>query len=66
MLQKKAEEIQALNEKIAALKTDMKQLSDEITVNKQKLDANKNSFLAAGELKQTEIQEELQKIERYF
>lgn len=66
LLQKKAEEIQALNEKIAALKTDMKNLSNEVTVSKQKLDANKSSFLAAGESKQTEIQQELQKIEQYF
>jgi outer membrane murein-binding lipoprotein Lpp len=66
LLQQKAQEVQALNQKIAALKGDMKQLSDEITLSKQKLDANKSSFLAAGETKQTEIQEELQKIEKYF
>jgi outer membrane murein-binding lipoprotein Lpp len=66
VLQKKAEEVQALNQKIAALKADMKIISDEITASKQKLDANKASFLAAGEMKQTEIQQELQKIEQYF
>jgi chromosome segregation ATPase len=66
LLQKKAEEVQALNQKIAALKADMKQISDEITASKQKLDANKASFLAAGETKQAEIQEELQKIQQYF
>ena len=66
LLQKKAEEVQALNEKIAALKIDMKQISAEINLSKQKLDANKSSFLAAGEIKQTEIQEELQKIQQYF
>lgn len=66
LLQKKAEEVQALNEKIAALKTDMKQISGEIDLSKQKLDANKSSFLAAGETKQTEIQDELQKIQQYF
>lgn len=66
LLQKKAEEVQALNEKINALKADMKQISNEIDVSKQKLDANKSSFLAAGEIKQTEIQQELQKIEQYF
>lgn len=66
VLQKKAEEMQALNQKIAALKAEMKQVSDEITASKQKLDANKASFLAAGEMKQTEIQQELQKISQYF
>lgn len=66
LLQKKAEEVQALNEKTAALKGDMKQLSGEINLSKQKLDANKASFLAAGEMKQNEIQQELQKIQQYF
>lgn len=66
LLQKKAEEVQALNQKIAALKADMKKISDEITASKQQLNANKASFLAAGEIKQTEIQQELQKIEQYF
>lgn len=66
VLQKKAEEVQALNQKIAALKADMKQVSDDITASKQKLDANKASFLAAGEIKQTEIQQELEKIQQYF
>lgn len=66
LLQQKATDVQALNEKIATLKNEMKQLSDDITVSKQKLDANKSSFLAAGEIKQTEIQQELQKIDQYF
>ena len=66
LLQKKAEEVQALNQKIAALKADIKQISDDITASKQKLDVNKASFLAAGEMKQSEIQEELQKINQYF
>lgn len=66
LLQKKAEEVQALNEKIAVLKADMKQISGEIAASKQALDANKASFLTAGEIKQTEIQQELQKIEQYF
>lgn len=66
LLQKKAEEVQALNEKIATLKGEMKQLSGEINLSKQKLDANKASFLAAGETKQNEIQQELQKIQQYF
>lgn len=66
VLQKKAEEVQALNQKIAAIKAEMKLVSDEITASKQKLDANKASFLAAGEMKQTEIQQELQKIDQFF
>lgn len=66
LLQKKAEEVQALNEKIAALKKEMTQQSAEITLSKQKLGANKASFLAAGEQKQTELQQELQKIQHYF
>lgn len=66
LLQKKAEEVQALNEKIASLKNEIKQISGEITANQQKLDAARSSFFAAGETKQTEIQEELQKIQQYF
>ena len=66
LLQQKAVEVQALNEKIAALKADMKQISTEIAASKQHLDANKSSFLAAGETKQNEIQQELQKIQQYF
>jgi hypothetical protein len=66
LIQKKAAEMQALNEKINALKGDMKKLSDEIDLSKSKLERSKASFLAAGETKQNEIQGELQKIEQYF
>jgi hypothetical protein len=66
LIQKKAAEMQALNDKINALKGDMKKLSDEISLSKSKLERSKASFLAAGETKQNEIQGELQKIEQYF
>jgi hypothetical protein len=66
LIQKKAAEMQALNDKINALKGDMKKLSDEINLSKSKLERSKASFLAAGETKQNEIQGELQKIEQYF
>lgn len=66
LIQKKAEELQALSQKINALKKEISQLSQEMTETKDKLNLTKNSFLLAGEHKQTEIQTELQKIEQYF
>jgi hypothetical protein len=66
LIQQKAAEMQALNDKINALKVDMKKLSDEIDLSKSKLERSKASFLAAGETKQHEIESELQKIEQYF
>lgn len=66
LLQKKAEELQALNEKISALNQQMKQVSTEIIQSKERLNANKNSFIQAGENKKNEILTELQKIEQYF
>lgn len=66
LIQKKAEELQSLSEKINALKKEISLLSQEMTETKDKLNLTKNSFLLAGEKKQLEIQEELQKIEKYF
>lgn len=66
LIQKKAEELQALSQKINALKKEISQLSQEMVETKDKLNLTKNSFLLAGENKQTEIQTELQKIEQYF
>ncbi len=66
LLQKKAEELQALNGKIAALNKEIKQTSQEIIQSKDNLNSNKNSFILAGENKKTEIKAELQKINQYF
>lgn len=66
LIQKKAEELQALSEKMNVLKKEIAQLSQEMTETKDKLNLTKNSFLLAGEHKQVEIQNELQKIEKYF
>ncbi|HEX8675801.1 MAG TPA: hypothetical protein VF700_01205, partial [Segetibacter sp.] len=66
LLQRKAEELQALNDKISALNQEMKQMSEQVVQNKEKLSANKNAFISAGEEKKNEIQMELQKINQYF
>lgn len=66
LLQKKAEELQTLNDKISALDQEMKQLGQQVVQNKEKLDANKNAFISAGEEKKNEIENELQKIDQYF
>jgi uncharacterized protein YukE len=66
LIQAKAEELQALSAKINALKKDITEASLEMTDIKDKLNTTKNSFLLAGEIKQHEIQTELQKIEKYF
>jgi hypothetical protein len=66
LIQKKAEELQALSQRINALKTEINQLTQDINITKDKLNTTKNSFLLAGEKKQTEIQTELQKIIQYF
>jgi hypothetical protein len=66
LIQKKAEELQTLTQRINALKGEINQLTQEINVTKDKLDTVKNSFLLAGEKKQTEIQTELEKIARLF
>ena len=66
LVQKKAEELQALSQRINALKAEINQLTQDINLTKEKLNTTKNSFLLAGEKKQTEIQTELEKIARYF
>jgi len=66
LLQRKAEELQALNDKISALNQEMKQMSEQVVQNKEKLSSNKNAFISAGEEKKNEIQMELQKINQYF
>lgn len=66
LLQQKAAELQALNEKITALQTETKELNRQVTENKDRLTANKKSFILAGENKKKEIQSELEKIQRYF
>jgi archaellum component FlaC len=66
LIQKKAEELQALTKKINDLKSEINVISGEINATKDKLNRTKNSFLLAGENKQNEIQAELQKIAQYF
>lgn len=66
LLQKKAEELKALNDRIAALNQEIGKLSQEVVQTKDTLNAAKNSFLLAGENKQQEINSELQKIAQYF
>ncbi|GAB3168246.1 hypothetical protein [Telluribacter humicola] len=65
-LQKKAEELQVLTQRLAALKTEINQLSQEIGTKKDNLNLVRSSFLLAGEHKQKEIQQEIEKISRYF
>ena len=65
-LQRKVEELQALTQKVNALKNEIANITNDINHSQQKLNATKNSFLLAGELKQQEIQNELKKISQYF
>ena len=65
-IQKKAEELQALTQRINALKAEINGLTQEINLTKDKLNTTKSSFLLAGEMKQKEIETELQKIAQYF
>ncbi len=66
LIQKKAEELQTLTQRINALKGEINSLSQDITLTKEKLNTTKNSFLLAGENKQKEIITELEKIGQYF
>jgi chromosome segregation ATPase len=66
LLKQKAQELQALSEKISLLDTEMKQMSQQIVESKEKLNTNKNLFVVAGETKKQEIKTELQKIDTYF
>lgn len=66
LLHKRAEELKALNDKIAALNGEMQQLSQQVVENKEKLNNNKNAFITAGQQKKHEIELELQKINQYF
>jgi archaellum component FlaC len=66
LIQKKAEELQALTQRVNVLKAEINQLTQDINLTKDKLNTTKNSFLLAGENKQNEIQTELQKIAQYF
>jgi hypothetical protein len=65
-LQQKAQELQLLTEKIDALNKEMKQMSQDILLNKDRLNSNKNSFILAGENIKKEIETELKKIDEYF
>lgn len=66
LLQKKAEELQMLNDKIAAINADIKKMSQEIIQTKERLSSNRSLFIHAGEDKKEEILAELEKIQQYF
>ncbi len=66
LIQKKAEELQALVQRMNNLKAEINQLTQDISLTKETLITTKSSFLLAGERKQVEIETELQKIMRYF
>lgn len=66
LIQKKAEELQTLAQRMAALKAEINGLTQEINLTKESLSTVKASFLLAGEKKQVEIETELQKIAQYF
>ena len=66
LIQKKAEELLTLTQRANVLKKEINQLTQDISLKKERLNTTKNSFLLAGEKKQTEIQKELQKITQYF
>jgi archaellum component FlaC len=65
-IQKKAEELQALVQRMNALKAEINQLTQDMNLTKEQLNTLKASFLLAGENKQVEIDVELQKIAQYF
>lgn len=66
LIQKKAEELQALTQRLNTLKSEINGLTQDINLTKEKLGTIKHSFLLAGENKQKEIESELQKIAQYF
>jgi hypothetical protein len=66
LLQKKAQELQILTQRLTTLKAEINQISQQITLTRDKMNTTKNSFLLAGENKQKEIQTELQKITQHF
>jgi len=66
LIQKKAEELQTLTQRINTLKSEINNLTQDINLTKDKMNTTKNSFLLAGENKQTQIQKELDKILQYF
>ena len=66
LIQQKAEELQQLTQRINALKSEINALTQDINLAKDKLNTVRSSFLLAGEKKQKEIENELQKIAKYF
>ncbi|MEO6456289.1 MAG: hypothetical protein ABIN97_19590 [Ginsengibacter sp.] len=66
LLQKKADELNALNEKILSLNKEIKKTSQKIIQSKEHLNSNKSLFNLAGRNKIKEIQDELNKINEYF
>ena len=66
LLDLKTRELQALNDKINTLKTEIQQVDKGIAESREQLNNNKNAFVIAGENKKKEIEEELAKINQYF
>lgn len=66
LIQKKAEELQTLTQRINVLKSEINNLTQDINLTKEKMNTTKSSFLLAGEKKQSQIQMELDKILQYF
>ncbi|MBC7389957.1 MAG: hypothetical protein H7329_12135 [Opitutaceae bacterium] len=65
-LKNKVAELQTLTQTINALKAAINQLTKEINESQEELNFTKRSFLLAGEMKQQEIQSELNKISKFF
>ncbi len=65
-VQKKAEELLALQQKVNKLKSEINTLTQDVNLAKDQMNTIRNSFLLAGEMKQNEIANELKKIDQYF
>lgn len=65
-IQAKSQEIQSLSNKINILRQEITQLTAQVSQSKTQLNTNKEQFIAAGQLKKSEIETELQKINQYL
>ena len=65
-LKTKVYELQVITQRLNVLKSEINLITKEINQSQQKLNTTKNSFLMAGEMKQQEIQSELNKIASLF
>jgi septal ring factor EnvC (AmiA/AmiB activator) len=65
LLTRIAEELQVLTQRMNVLKTEINQITRDINQSQHTLNTSKKSFLLAREIKQNEIQTELQIIAKY-